>query len=178
MKGEIQMKIITISAKARNGKDFCANLIKQKLELRGNKVLITHYADLLKYICKTFFNWDGRKNTEGRTLLQYVGTDIIRQKNPDYWVNFLIGIFNLFPDEWDYVLIPDTRFPNENNLLKEYYDVTTVRVIRPNYDNGLTEEQQNHESEIALDDYNFDFYITNNGDYSIHNEIDRFINEV
>ena len=172
------MKIITISAKARNGKDFCANLIKQKLESRGNKVLITHYADLLKYICKTFFNWDGRKNTEGRTLLQYVGTDIIRQKNPDYWVNFLIGIFNLFPDEWDYVLIPDTRFPNEINLLKEYYDVTTVRVIRPNYDNGLTEEQQNHESEIALDNYDFDFYITNNGDYSIHNEIDRFINEV
>ena len=140
------MKIITISGHAQNGKDFCANLIKQKLESRGNKVLITHYADLLKYICKTFFNWDGRKNTEGRTLLQYVGTDVIRKKNPDYWVNFIIGIFNLFPDEWDYVLIPDTRFPNENNLMKEYFDVTTVRVTRPNYDNGLTEEQQNHES--------------------------------
>ena len=92
------MKVITISAKAKSGKDFCANLIKQKLETRGNKVLITHYADLLKYICKTFFNWDGKKNMEGRTLLQYVGTDVIRQKNPDYWVNFLIGIFNLFPD--------------------------------------------------------------------------------
>lgn len=172
------MKIITISAKARNGKDFCANLIKQKLESRGNKVLITHYADLLKYICKTFFGWDGMKNTEGRTLLQHVGTDVIRQKNPDYWVNFLIGIFNLFPNEWDYVLIPDTRFPNENDLMKEYFDVSTVRITRPNYDNGLTEEQQNHESEIALDNYNFDFYITNNGDYSIHDEIDRFINEV
>lgn len=172
------MKIITISAKAQNGKDFCANLIKQKLESRGNKVLITHYADLLKYICKTFFGWDGMKNTEGRTLLQHVGTDVIRQKNPDYWVNFLIGIFNLFPNEWDYVLIPDTRFPNENDLMKEYFDVSTVRITRPNYDNGLTEEQQNHESEIALDNYNFDFYITNNGDYSIHDEIDKFINEV
>ena len=170
------MKVITISAKAKAGKDFCANLIKQKLESRGNKVLITHYADLLKYICKTFFNWDGSKNTEGRTLLQYVGTDVIRQKNPDYWVNFLIGIFNLFPDEWDYVLIPDTRFPNENDLMKEYFDVTTVRVTRPNYDNGLTEEQQNHESEIALDDYKFDYQIVNNGDASIHNEINGFVN--
>ena len=148
------MKVITISAKAKSGKDFCANLIKQKLETRGNKVLITHYADLLKYICKTFFNWDGKKNMEGRTLLQYVGTDVIRQKNPDYWVNFLIGIFNLFPDEWDYVLIPDTRFPNENNLLKEYYDVTTVRVTRPNYDNGLTEEQQNSFYSLLKDKYN------------------------
>ena len=106
------MKIITISAKAKNGKDFCASLIKQKLESRGNKVLIAHYADLLKYICKTFFGWDGKKNQEGRTLLQYVGTDVIRQKNPDYWVNFIVSILNLFPNEWDYVLIPDTRFPN------------------------------------------------------------------
>lgn len=170
------MKIITLSAKAKGGKDFCANLIKQKLELKGEKVLITHYADLLKYICKTFFGWNGQKDVEGRTLLQYVGTDIIRQKNPDYWVNFLIGIFNLFPDEWDYVLIPDTRFPNENDLMKECFDVSTVRVTRPNYDNGLTEKQQNHESEIALDDYKFDYQIINNGDDSIHIEIDNFIN--
>lgn len=170
------MKIITISAKAGGGKDFCANLIKQKLESKGDKVLITHYADLLKYICKTFFGWDGKKNMEGRTLLQYVGTDVIRQKNPNYWINFLIGIFNLFPDEWDYVVIPDTRFPNENDLMKEYFDVITIRVTRPNFDNGLTKEQKNHESEIALDDYEFDYRIINNSDASIHDEIDRFMN--
>lgn len=170
------MKIITISSKAKGGKDFSANLIKQKLESKGEKVLITHYADLLKYICKTFFGWDGKKNVEGRTLLQYVGTDIIRKKNPDYWINFIIGILNLFPNEWDYVLIPDTRFPNENDLMKEYFDVTTVRVIRPNFDNGLTEEQKNHESETALDDYEFDYRIINNSDASIHDEIDRFMN--
>lgn len=171
------MKIITISAKARNGKDFCANLIKQKLEARGEKVLITHYADLLKYICKTFFEWDGRKNEEGRTILQYVGTDIIRKQCPDYWVNFLISIFNLFNDEWDYVIIPDTRFPNEIERLKDNrnFNVTTLRIERPNYDNGLTEEQQNHESEIALDNYVFDFRIINNGDASIHEEISGFI---
>lgn len=171
------MKIITLSAKAKSGKDFCAKLIQNKLESKGNKVLIAHYADLLKYICKTFFGWNGNKDIEGRTLLQYVGTDVVRYKNPNYWVNFLIGVFNLFPNEWDYVLIPDTRFPNENDLLKENnYDVKTVRITRPNYDNGLTEEQQNHESETALDDYNFDYQIVNNGDDRIHIEIDNFIN--
>lgn len=172
------MKIITISAKARHGKDYTAKLIKEQLEEKGEKVLITHFADLLKYICKTFFNWDGKKNEEGRTILQYVGTDIIRRQNPDYWVNFLIGIFNLFPNEWDYAIIPDARFINENNGLKENenLDVVTLRVERPNFDNGLTEEQQNHESEIALDDYNFDFKIINNGDASIYDEIKNFIN--
>lgn len=169
------MKIITISAKARHGKDFTASLIKMQLEEQGNRVLITHFADLLKHICKTFFSWNGLKNEEGRTLLQTVGTDTIRHKCPDYWVDFLMGVFRLFPDEWDYVIIPDTRFPNENDKPKNEFDVITVRVERPNFDNGLTEEQKNHESEIALDDYMFDYRIINNGDETINGEINKFI---
>ena len=173
------MKIITISAKARHGKDFTADLIKDRLEKNENKVLITHYADLLKYICSTFFAWDGKKDNAGRTLLQHVGTEIIRKQQPDYWVNFLTSIFNLFPKTWDYIIIPDTRFPNENSKLKESgFDVTTVRVDRPNFDNGLTEEQKSHESETALDNYNFDFLLINNGDETINSEIDRFIDYI
>lgn len=172
------MKIITISAKARHGKDYSAQIIKDILEENGNKVLITHFADLLKYICEKFFNWNGEKNEEGRTLLQVVGTDVIRNKLPDYWVNFLIEIFKLFPDEWDYIIIPDTRFPNENDRLKEYFDTITIRVERPNFDNGLTEDQKNHESETAMDNYIFNYKIINNGDETIKNEIIQFINYI
>ena len=102
-----------------NGKDFIAKEIKSQLEQNGNKVLITHFADLLKYICKSFFDWNGKKDDEGRTLLQYVGTDIIRENNPNYWVKFLVGILEMFYNEWDYVLIPDCRFPNEVDIFKE-----------------------------------------------------------
>ena len=59
--------------------------------------------------------------------------------------------------------------------LYEEFDVTTVRIERPNFDNGLTEEQKNHESETALDDYIFDYRIINNGDESINNEVNAFI---
>ena len=51
------MKVITISGKAQNGKDTTAGLLKAALEADGYKVLITHYADLLKYICKQFFGY-------------------------------------------------------------------------------------------------------------------------
>ena len=79
-------------------------------------------------------------------------------------MNFIIDILNLFPNEWDVVIIPDTRFPNELERLKEEcFDVEFVRVFRPNFDNGLTEEQKNHKSEIALDDYEADVEITNEG---------------
>lgn len=158
------MKVITISGKAQNGKDTTAGLLKAALEADGYKVLITHYADLLKYICKQFFGWDGQKDDAGRHILQYVGTDIIRQKRPDYWVGFVTSILELFPNEWDYVLIPDCRFPNEIDYLKEAgLDTVNLRVVRKNFKSPLTPEQQAHPSETALDDVEPDYYITNNG---------------
>ena len=45
-------KVICISAKARHGKDTAAEILKEYLEHKGQRVLITHYADLLKFICR------------------------------------------------------------------------------------------------------------------------------
>lgn len=156
------MKVICISAKAQHGKDTVANFMKECLEAKGKRVLVTHYADLLKYICKMFFNWDGQKDEKGRTLLQYVGTDIIRKKEPDYWAGFVADMLYFFEDQWDYVLIPDTRFPNEIDYLKNAgFDILYIRVIRENFESPLTEEQQKHPSETSLDDYEADVLLYN-----------------
>lgn len=156
------MKIICIAGKARHGKDTAANYMKKKIELSGKKVLIMHYADLLKYICKTIFNWNGVKDEKGRQLLQYVGTDVIRQQAPDYWVDFVIGVLNMFYGDWDYVLIPDCRFPNEIERLKEAeFDTISVKIVRDDFVSELTSEQQEHISETALDDYEFNYIIHN-----------------
>lgn len=158
------MKVIAISGKAQHGKDTTAGIMKRQLQADGYKVLIIHYADLLKHICRSFFGWDGRKDETGRHILQYVGTDIIRAKRPDYWADFIIGILELFPDEWDYVLIPDCRFPNEIECLKEAgLDSIHIRIVRPNFVSPLTEEQQTHQSETALDDSTPDYFISNGG---------------
>lgn len=154
------MKIILISGKARSGKDSFASEVAKVLTTEKNKrVLITHYADLLKYICKEFFDWDGEKDEYGRTLLQQIGTQKIRGQYPEYWIKFIKDIINIFPDEWDYVIIPDCRFKNEiESWEKDGYDVSTVRIERQNYISELTEEQQKHQSEIDLDNYNFDLH--------------------
>lgn len=156
------MKIILISGKARHGKDSLATFMKEDLERYNKKVLIAHYADLLKFICINYFNWDGKKNIEGRQLLQYVGTDKIRAVDPDMWVMFIIKILKIFPDNWDYVLIPDCRFVNEVKIMQlNFNDVKIVRIYRPNFINDLTEEQRNSESETALDNYTFDYIVCN-----------------
>ena len=68
------MKVLCISAKAQHGKDTAAGIIKEYLESKGKRVLIIHYADLVKFVCTKFFNCDGQKDEKGRTLLQYGGT--------------------------------------------------------------------------------------------------------
>lgn len=157
------MKVILISGHAQNGKDTVASLLENELTTSGRKVLVAHYADLLKYICKTLFNWNGEKDEDGRRLLQYVGTDVIREKKPSYWVDFISDMLELFGDNWDYVLIPDTRFPNEVEGIAEKFDSIHIRVVRENFVSPLTLEQQMHPSETALDGYDPDVLIYNDG---------------
>lgn len=156
------MKVILISGKAQNGKDTTASILKQTLVDNGDRVLITHYADLLKYICTNYFGWDGKKDDKGRQMLQYVGTDVIRKQNPTLWVDFVAMILKYFKGNWDYVIIPDCRFPNEiTRMIEAGFDTIHLRVHRPNFESPLTQEQQNHPSETALDDFDADVYIEN-----------------
>lgn len=158
------MKVICVSGKAQHGKDSFASLLAASLvDYCGKTVRIFHYADLLKHICRTYFDWNGEKDEVGRTLLQRVGTDVIRSQEPDYWVDEVIHLLRLFPNEWDYVIIPDCRFPNEVDKVKEYFESVHIRVIRPGYKSQLTVEQQNHISETALDNSSPDIIVYNDG---------------
>ena len=68
-------KVILISGKARSGKDTLAKVLGDYLKEQGKEVLITHYADSLKYICETVFKWDGKKDEKGRQLLIDIGAN-------------------------------------------------------------------------------------------------------
>lgn len=160
-------KVILISGKARHGKDCFAQAFEGKAALNGKKCLIIKYADILKFICMKYFYWDGEKDNNGRTLLQYVGTDLARVNNPNIWVNCVIEIVKGLKTEFDYILIPDTRFPNEiQEWMGKEFDYISVRVNRLNedktpFDNGLSQEQKSHPSETALDGYVFDYVVNN-----------------
>ena len=170
------LKIFLISGKARHGKDTVASMLEKELINKGKRVLVTHYADLVKYICKTFFDWDGNKDEKGRTILQYVGTDIVRNKRPNYWVEFVMEVLWMFGDNWDYVIIPDTRFPNEVDLPKQTYDtVYHIKVVSPDCDSELTEEQLNHPSETALDDTEPDRVIVNKTLEGLHKSVQKIL---
>jgi hypothetical protein len=150
-------KIINFSGQARHGKTSAAYILKDILEERGKRVLIINYADYLKFICKEYFGWDGTKSEVGRGILQKQGTDVVRKRNPNFWVQAVGNFVDVFGEDFDFILTGDCRFVNECEYFKPLYDTINVKVTRNNFDNGLTDEQKNHPSERSLDDYGFDY---------------------
>lgn len=155
------MKVVLIAGGAQHGKDTSASILKNKFEQNGKRCLILRYGDYLKFLCKEHFGWDGNKDIIGRSLLQIYGTEKARDNNPDVWVNVVIETVKAFGKDYDYVLIPDFRYPNEHTRWDDNgFETFTIWVHRNDFDNGLTEEQKNHRSETALLDFNFDWIIS------------------
>lgn len=166
-------KIINIAGQAQHGKTSVANILRDILEKRGHRILIINYADYLKFICKEYFGWDGTKSEQGRTILQKYGTNIVRQRDPDFWVRAVGNFVDVFGEDFDFILTSDCRFRNEVEYFIPIYRTFNVRVSRNNFENGLTEEQKNHPSERDLDNYHFDYEI--NSDSGLHN-LSRAVN--
>jgi len=104
-----------------------------------------------------------------REVLQIVGTDIVREMLwSDAWSSYP------FRQKWaeDVILIPDCRFENEvDEVLK-----AGGTILRLERNTGLTD---NHASELALDNYNFDFKYENNGSIAeLESYLKGFLNAI
>ena len=170
----LQMRVITVSGKAESGKDTFALILKSILEKEGKTVLIFHYADLLKFYCKQYFGWNGEKDDAGRTLLQRIGTDIVRSRDEDFWVKQAVNFMDVFGCDFDYILIPDTRFRNEVETMKEMFESTAIYIERINYVSSLTEEQKSHPSENILSKRDCDYCVVNDALGEFERHIDLF----
>ena len=175
-KDRSSMLVITVSGQAQHGKDSAAKIIEEKIKSSGKPITI-HMADYLKFICKTYFGWDGNKDEKGRHILQYVGTDKVRKIFPNFWVDAVMNFIKAFGDDFDYVLIPDCRFPNEIEIFRNNgYEVVALHITRTNFENCLTQEQRNQPSERAMDGFIFDDCIcSESGLDNLEIEVDKFI---
>ena len=172
-------KAILFAGKAEHGKTVSTILMKEKLESLGKKCLIINFADYLKFICKQYYGWNGNKDEQGREILQKIGTNIVRKKCPTFWVDTVINFIKVFSDDYDYFLVGDCRFPDEINCFKyNNIDALSIKVIRLNFKNKLTEKQRKHPSETALDNFKFDYIIeSESGLDNLGKEVDKFLIE-
>ncbi len=158
-------RIFIVGGKAKHGKDTFSAYLKEAYESHGKKVIVTQLAKYIKYYAREMTGWDLSEETKPREFLQQLGTNVIRQKlkKDDLFIKRMIDDIEIFSYFYDAIIISDVRLKKEiNDLKKAYPQLITIHINRPDFDNGLTEEQKNHPTEIDLDDFNdFDIEICN-----------------
>ena len=174
-------KIILISGKAQHGKDTFAELLERELHQKGYSIVVDRFAKYIKGYLRDYYKWDGvTKDEQIRQKLQTLGTERIKENlnYKSFHAKRLTVDFQIVQDDFDYFLVPDTRFPDEIYTFKAMFpnEVVTLRIERDGFTGGLTEEQLQHKSEIGLDDFKFDWLIKNNGTLEdLKNEVNIFI---
>ena len=158
------MKIYVICGKARHGKDTTALAIKKAY--KDKKVINLSYGSYIKEFAKNISDWDGSEETKPRELLQHLGTEVIRNNiDKDFFIKRLCNDIRVYSYYFDVITISDARFPDEIITPKKLFDnVSTLKVVRSNFDTNLTLEEQKHSTETALDEFDdYDYVIENNG---------------
>lgn len=158
-------KIYLMCGKAKHGKDTFSSFLKEEYEKNHKKLIVTQLSKYIKYYAREMTGWNLSEEDKPRELLQQLGTGIIREylKKEDLFIKRMIDDIEIFSCFYDAIIISDVRLKKEINDLKQVFpNLSTIHIDRINFDNGLTEEQKLHKTEIDLDDYNdFDINIIN-----------------
>ena len=153
-------KIYLISGKARSGKNEVAKIIEEYYS--DKKCIAISFGYYIKDYAKRISDWDGNENTKPRELLQSLGIELIKNKiNDRLFINRILDDIEVFSYFYDVIIVSDVRLKDELNVLKsKYKDSISIRVNR-NKENGLTNQEKNHLTEIDLDSETFDYVIEN-----------------
>ena len=185
-------QIFMITGPMRSGKDFFADKLVNMLP--DNKAVM-HFAYPLKDIISTTLKikpqtLDEWKNEEKqinvltelgiyvpisdfRTLLQRFGTEAMKKWfGKDVWVQLLIQ--RMQKGSYDYVIIPDWRFPEEYEAVIKAYPnlVTTIKIIDANA------PKSNHISEKGMDmQYDYVFNNTEKNPDKLGGYVEKIVSE-
>jgi hypothetical protein len=171
---------IGLIGKARSGKDSAAlHLVRtrqytrlafadplKEMALSINPYIPTGYGVTVRLSALIAdVGWEYAKDTypEVRRFLQRLGQSI-RDQDEDYFANMLRRKLNN-AEAWNLpVVVADVRYPNEAEMLAAR-GFRMVRIVRPTGTAMTMREMQAamHDSENALNDYEADLTITNDG---------------
>ena len=184
--------IIGICGFIGSGKDTIADYLVNLHHFRRES-----FASTLKDAVAQVFGWD-RTMLEGRTkqarewreqvdpwwaerlnmpnltprlMLQLWGTEVCRKGfHDDIWI---ASVENKLRRSKDNIVISDVRFPNEAEAIKDRGGII-IRIDRPG-----VEPVNAHPSEIALDNWDFDYKIANVSDLvSLKQSVEVLLNKI
>ena len=162
------MRIFVIGGKAKCGKNTFGEMLREELKDYGYKPCVMQITDPLYNYARNYFEWDGNKEEKPREFFQHMGIEIIRDKmgKKYFLLNRLFEDIEVLSNFFDTFIITDARMDYEfKEIKKQCDDVITIKLIRENYNDELTEAEREHETEKAIDnlDFDFDYEIKNRG---------------
>ena len=155
------MILIGLTGRARNGKSTAADAITAYAESQSLSVKTYDIGALIFAHCVR----EGlltEKPREERTpeelaICAHVGLNK-RQDDPNYWVGQMNA--NILSECPDVALIPNVRYQNEADFIKQHGFVVHVQALNPNGTPHIsTDRDPNHVSENGLNEREADFYI-------------------
>lgn len=172
-------RIYLIGGRARTGKGTVSNILKEEYEKRGFRVCEIQIMRTLKGYLKDYFGWDGREETKPRKMLQQMGTEVIREQmnKPFFHIDRLTEDILVLSNYFDVFIVNDIRLPLEIEMMRERFSsVVSIHVSRLGYISPLAQEEQQHVTELALDNYeNFDYKIVNSSLNRVTSDIIKII---
>ncbi len=167
------MKIYIIAGRAKCGKTTFGNYLRDELKVYGYKPCVMQITDPLYNYAANYFEWNPNSDIKPREFLQKMGIEIIKEKlnKKAFLLDRLNEDIEILQEFFDTFIITDARFPEEIEYFKERYDnVCSIKLIRNNYDDELTEEEKNHITETAMDNYeDFNYILENENLNSLKN---------
>jgi len=163
------LKIILVSGKSNSGKGVFSQKLENLFKSQNKHVIRCSLSTYIRELAKKDFYWDGIDTLESRKFMAEVyrvGTDFyphhmarrVWERDIEPYANKdTIAIVESFREKVNYDYF--------NFLLQfKYIDkLTTIRVIRPNFNAINNAELENHVSESDLDDFKFNYVIENSG---------------
>lgn len=167
------VKIFIVAGKANAGKDTTCELIDNYVKLKEKKAVNLQFSSYIKMYAKTISNWSGDEDTKPRSLLQELGTSVIRNKiDNEFFIKRIIGDIEVYSYYCDVITISDARLPLElDSIKKAFKNVYKIKVERPSFENNLNSKERRHITETALDNYDdYDYVLVNDGTIEKLNE--------
>lgn len=184
---EPRVTCIGLSGWARSGKDTVADYLvdthgytkmsfaapmKEAMYRLNPRITVNEITNTALRVGIDVYGWDGIKerSPDVRGLLQRFGTEVGREMfGQDFWVNAAIKDI---PDGAKAVF-SDVRYPNEADAIRKLGG-KVWRVLRPGV--GPANE---HASEHALNDYNFDKVIDNSSSINgLHSQVEALVSNL
>lgn len=143
-----------------------------------NYIVATHAilsTSPLGALCSVY---DGKVAITLRTLLQYVGTDIGRDRLGELcWIRPTISDAIDISNKYGFCIIPDVRFQNEANAIAAQANGLIIGISRPN-SNDKKELEALHSSE-QVEDITCNFFINNDKELmTLFYQVLNIVNEI